>query len=200
LEAEGLQSGEEDGCDYMFEVAGVEAGVEVVNDSTHGLSGNLQEEFQQRAVSVEERSQEVIGGESDVQMGHIEYVLGDIVDPVVHADLAAGRAEASFTGEGDTMLILAAMTDPTCIATIGVTAEQHTLNNVPDVSLLIEGIFVGQREVAVALPVVEEYLAEAIITGWVIKRLPGGASLILKEWWVFDGEVSGYCVTGKNMQ
>jgi transcriptional regulator with XRE-family HTH domain len=103
------------------------------------LSGNLQEEFQQRAVGVEERPQEVIDGEGDVQVGHIEHVFGDIVDQVVHADLAAGGAETGFAGEGDAMLILAAGAEIAGIAAIRVTAEQHTLNDVPDVSLLIEG-------------------------------------------------------------
>ena len=64
---------------------------------------------------------------------------------------------------------------------------------------LIERDFVGQAEIAVVLPVVEEYLTKAVVPGWVVERLPGGGSLILKEWWVFDGEVSGY-VTGKNVQ
>jgi hypothetical protein len=34
--------------------------------------------------------------------------------------------------------------------------------------------------------VVEEYLAKAVMTGWMAERLPGGESLILKEGWVFD--------------
>jgi hypothetical protein len=65
------------------------------------------------------------------------------------------------------------------------------LEDVPDVSLLIEGDFIGQAEVAVTIPVVEEYLAKAVVPGGVIERLPGGEGLILKEGWFFDGEVSG---------
>ena len=65
------------------------------------------------------------------------------------------------------------------------------MDDVPDVSLLMEGDFVGQAEVAVAIPVVEEYLSKAVMTGWVVERMPGGESLILKEGWFFDGEVSG---------
>jgi hypothetical protein len=34
--------------------------------------------------------------------------------------------------------------------------------------------FIGQAEVAIAIPVVEEYHTKAIMTGWVIERLPGG--------------------------
>jgi hypothetical protein len=80
------------------------------------------------------------------------------------------------------MLILAAGTDPTGITALRITAEHHTLDDVPDVSLLIEGDFVGQTKVAVALPMVEEYLSKAVVTGRVVERLPGGASLIKKEW------------------
>ncbi|MGD0751691.1 MAG: hypothetical protein ABSA23_09805 [Anaerolineales bacterium] len=109
-----------------------------------------------------------------MQVGHIEHVFGDIVDPVVHADLAAGRAEAGFAGEGDAMLILAAGTYPAYVTAIRVTAEQHALNDVSDVSLLIEGDFIGQTEVAVAIPVVEEYLAKVVMTGWMAERMVGG--------------------------
>jgi len=59
--------------------------------------------------------------------------------------------------------------------------------DVSDVSLLIEGDFIGQAEVAVALPVVEEYIAEAVMPGGVIERVPGGASLIRKGGCSFDG-------------
>ena len=76
-------------------------------------------------------------------MRHIEVVFGDIVDPVFHADFATGGAEAGLAVEGDAMLILAAGTDPAGITAIWVTAEHHALNDVPDVSLLIEGDFVS---------------------------------------------------------
>ena len=29
---------------------------------------------------------------------------------------------------------------------------------------------------------IEKYLVKAVMTGWMAERLPGGASLILKEW------------------
>jgi hypothetical protein len=100
-------------------------------------------------------------------MGHIEHIFGDIVDPVIHADLATRGTEAGLAGEGDAMLILAAGAYPSGIAALRITAEQHALDDVPDVSLLIEGDFIGQAEVAVAIPVVEEYLAKAVIpVGW----------------------------------
>ena len=84
------------------------------------------------------------------------------------------------------MLILAAGADPSCVAALRVTAKQHTLDNVSDVSLLIEGDFIGQAEIAVALPVVQEYLARAVVRGWVVERLPGGEGLILRGKKVFD--------------
>jgi len=38
-----------------------------------------------------------------------------------------------------------------------------------------------QAEVAGAIPVVEEYRAKAVMTGWMAERMPGGESLIQKE-------------------
>ena len=69
------------------------------------------------------------------------------------------------------MLIMAAGAYPAGVTALRVTAKHHALNDVSDVSLLIEGDFVGQTEVAVALPVVEEYLSKAVVTGGVIERL-----------------------------
>jgi len=40
--------------------------IKIFQDFTDGLSGKLQEEFQQQAVGVEERPQEVVGGEGDM--------------------------------------------------------------------------------------------------------------------------------------
>jgi hypothetical protein len=70
-------------------------------------------------------------------MRNFQHVLGDVVDPVIHADLPARGAKACLAGERDAMLILAAGTYPTCIAAPQVTAKYHALNDVPDVSLLI---------------------------------------------------------------
>jgi hypothetical protein len=126
-----------------------------------------------------------------MQVRNFQHVFGDIVDPIIHADLAARGTEACLAGEGDAQLIVAAGTKITGIAAFRVTAKHHALNNVPDVSLLIEGHFIGQAEVAVTVPVVEEYLAEAVMPGWVIER-PGGEGLILKRGLVFDGEISDY--------
>ena len=103
--------------------------IKIFQDFTDGLSGKLQKEFQQQAVGVEERPQEVVGGEGDMLVGHIEHVFGDIVDPVVHADLPAGGTKACFAGEGDAMLILAAGTKITGVAALRVTAKHHALND-----------------------------------------------------------------------
>ena len=125
-----------------------------------------------------------------MQVRNFQHVFGDIGYPVIHTNFSARGAEAGFAGEGDAMLILAAGTDPTGITALRITAEHHTLDDVPDVSLLIEGDFVGQAEVAIALPMVEKYLAKAVMAGGVVERLPGGEIVILKGGMVFDCEVS----------
>jgi hypothetical protein len=117
-----------------------------------------------------------------MQVGNFQHVFGDIGYPVIHTNFSARGAEAGFAGEGDTMLILAAGAYPAGVAAFRIAAEHHSLNDVSDISLLIEGDLIGQAEVAVALPMVEEYLSKAVVTGRVVERLPGGASLIKKEW------------------
>ena len=92
------------------------------------------------------------------------------------------------------MLILAAGADSACVAALRITAKQHTLDDIQDVSLLIEGDFIGRAEVAVALPVIE-YLPEAVMPGGVVERL-GREGLILKSELVFDGNASDCCATG----
>ena len=76
-----------------------------------------------------------------MQVRNFQHVFGDIGYPVIHTNFSARGAEACLAGEGDAMLILAAGTNPTALR---VTAKYHTLDNVSDVSLLIEGDFVGQ--------------------------------------------------------
>lgn len=63
----------------------------------------------------------------------------------------------------------------------------------PRKGLLTEADFASLAEVAGAIPVVEEYLAKAVMTNGVVERMPGVESLILKEKWVFDGEGFGLC-------
>jgi len=70
-------------------------------------------------------------------------------------------------------------TYPMGITALRVTAEHHALKDIPDISLLIEGDFIGQAEVAVTLPMIEEYLTKAVVPSWVVER-PGREGLILK--------------------
>jgi hypothetical protein len=58
-----------------------------------------------------------------VEMGHIQQVAGDVVDPVIHPDLAAGGAEAGFAGEGDEKLVLTARANIASVATVRVATE-----------------------------------------------------------------------------
>jgi hypothetical protein len=117
-----------------------------------------------------------------MQVRNFQHVLGDIGYPVINTNFSARWAKACLAGEGDTMLIMAAGAYPAGVTALRIAAEHHALNDVSDISLLIEGDLVGQTEVAVALPMVEEYLSKAVVTGRVVERLPGGASLIKKEW------------------
>jgi hypothetical protein len=90
------------------------------------------------------------------------------------------------------MLILAAGAYPAGVTALRIAAEHHALNDVSDVSLLIEGDFISQAEVAVALPVVEEYFTKAVVPDRVVERLPGVVSF---RWGCF----SGYCVPDKRV-
>ena len=83
---------------------------------------------------------------------------------------------------------MAAVTNPTGKAALQVMTKHHALNDVPYVRLLIEGDFVGQTEVAVALPMVEKYLTKAVVPGRVVET-PEREGLILKGRYVYDGEV-----------
>jgi hypothetical protein len=53
------------------------------------------------------------------------------------------------------------------------------LDDLLDVSVLIGWDFDGQAKIVLAIPVVEEYLAKAALTGWIAERISGGDSLIL---------------------
>ena len=79
-----------------------------------------------------------------MQMRSFQHVYGDVVDLGIYFDFSARRAETGFAGEGDTQLILAAGTDPTGITALRIKAEHHTSDDASDVSLLIEGDFIGQ--------------------------------------------------------
>jgi hypothetical protein len=80
-----------------------------------------------------------------MQVRNLQSVFGDVVDPVIHANFSAGRAEAGLAGEGNAQLIVAAGTDPAGITALQITAEHHSLDDVSDVSLLIEGTLSARR-------------------------------------------------------
>jgi hypothetical protein len=98
-------------------------------------------------------------------MGHIQQIAGDVVDPVIHPDLATGGAEAGFTGERNTKLVLTARTDVESVAAVGVATEHQALDDLASVSALVRRNFFFQAPVAPAVPMIEEDLAEAVVAG-----------------------------------
>jgi len=117
--------------------------------------------------------------------GHIEHVFGDIVprgacrkkDKSVSYRRRGRDAHSGSRG------------DPACITALRVTAEQHALNDISDVSWLIEGDCIRQADVARAIPVIEEYLTKAVVPGGV-GRKAGKGGFDSEGRLVFDGEVS----------
>lgn len=75
-------------------------GIEIAQHFAHGLQGGGQQDFQQRTLVVEERTQDTIGGEREMEMRHIQQVPRDGVDPRIDFHLAATGAESGFAGEG----------------------------------------------------------------------------------------------------
>ena len=65
-------------------------GVELFGQFANGLGRCFEEQLQERAVGVEEGPEEVIDGESDVEVGDVMEVPGDVGNPVIDFDLAAG--------------------------------------------------------------------------------------------------------------
>jgi YD repeat-containing protein len=89
-------------------------------------------------------------------------------------DLAAGGAEAGFAGEGDEKLVLTARANIASVATVRVATEHQALDDLIDVGPLIWGHFVFQPQIVPAVPVVEEDLAEAVVTGGMVGATPRG--------------------------
>lgn len=139
--------------------------VEVCQDFPHGLNGHPQEHLQESALAVEEGAQQIIDRQGDVDVRNIEQVPGDIIDPIVHADLTAGRAEAGLAGKGNFVLIPTTRADIEGVPSIRVAAEHHALNCFADVCLLIRGDFLRQAQVAPDVPVVAENLSPAVGLG-----------------------------------
>ena len=104
-----------------------------------------------------------------MEVRDIEQVTSDVVDPIVDAYLAAGRAEASLAGERYTTLVLATRADIAGITGIGIAAGHETLDDLSDVGTLVWGDFGFQALVAPAVPMVTEYLTEEIVVGGVMR-------------------------------
>jgi hypothetical protein len=146
--------------------------VELLRQLADGLGCGFQEQLQERAVGVEEGPEEVVDGEGDVEVGHVEEITGDVGNPVIDFDLAARRTEAGFAGEGDATVETAAGADVAGVAGTGVTTEDHTFDGFADVGTLV---WRDQLEVQVApaIPVFTEYAAKAVVGGGVGGIAPG---------------------------
>jgi len=130
-------------------------------------------------VDVEAGPQQVVDGEGDVEMRDVVEVAGDVGNPVVDADLAAGGAEASLAGERDTTVKPTTGTDVAGVAAVGVAAEDHALNGLADVGLLIGRDLACEAQVTPTIPVIAEDVAEAVVGGGMIGVTPGGRCLML---------------------
>ena len=105
-------------------------------------------------------------------MRDIEQVTSDVVDPIVDAYLAAGRAEASLAGERYTTLVLATRADIAGITGIGIAAGHETLDDLSNISTLIWGNFVFQAQVTPVVPVVAEDLSKTVVSSGMVGLLP----------------------------
>lgn len=74
LEAEGLQRGDEDGCDLMFEVAGIETGVA---DHLHALGRNVGNQERDEIQSGAGHRLTLAGGSVDVPKGNLLSGVAD---------------------------------------------------------------------------------------------------------------------------
>jgi uncharacterized protein YqfA (UPF0365 family) len=105
---------------------------------------------------------------------YVEQVTGNVVDPVVDADLAAGGAEAGLAGERDAAVELASGADVASIAAVWIAAEHHTFDGFADVGLLIERDLVSEAQVTPGEPVVADDVAEAVVGSGTAGVTPGG--------------------------
>ena len=112
--------------------------------------------------------QEVIDGEGDVKVRNIVCVTGDVVDPVVDADLAAGGAQAGLAGEGDTAVEAGARADVAGITGAGVAAEDHAFDGFAYVTLLIGRDF-SEAQITPDVPVVAKDGTEAVVGSRMIR-------------------------------
>jgi hypothetical protein len=158
------------------EHANTHAGVDFFQQFSDGLGGAFEEHFQERAVGTEDRPEEIVDGESDVEVWHVEEVTSDIVDPVVDADLAAGGTEAGLAGEGDTAVESTAGADVAGIAAVGVAAEDHAFDALAHVGALVWRDLAFEAQVAPGVPVLAEDAPETVMGSGTTGVAPGGES------------------------
>ena len=82
---------------------------------------------------MEEGPQQIIDGQGDVEMEHLKQVAGNIIHPIVNPDFAAGGTEARFAGKRNAQVVLTPWTDIAGVTGVGVTTEQHALDDSADV-------------------------------------------------------------------
>ncbi len=156
--------------------ADANAGIEINHQFMDGLRRRLQEHLQKRAVGVEDRPQEVVGSEGDVEVRDIQQVVGDVVDPIVHTDRSAElatkpchrRGRSGFCRTpwaGDEKLVLTARANIASVATVRVATEQQALDDLAKVSALVGRNCFFQAQIAPVMPMIEEDLTEAVVAG-----------------------------------
>ena len=162
-----------DGVDYANADTRIQLVYQFADDPSAalrtGLGPGLQEDLQAGAVGVEARPQQVVSGEGDVEVRDFEEITGNVVNPIVDAHLAAGRAEAGLAGERDMALVLATGADIAGITGIGIAAGYETLDDLSDVGTLVRRDFVFQALVAPGVPVIAKDLTEEVVAGGVMR-------------------------------
>ena len=81
---------------------------------------------------------------------------GDVGNPIVHPDLAAGRAEAGLAGKGDAAVVRTARADVAGVAAIGIAAQDQASDDLTDVEALVWEHLVFQAQVAPGGPGLSE--------------------------------------------
>jgi hypothetical protein len=119
-------------------------------------------------VGVGEGPEEVVDGEGDVEVRHVVEIAGDVGNPVIDFDLAAGGAEAGLAREGDTTVEATARADVTGVAGAGVAAEDHAFDGLADLGALVWWGLVFETQMAPGVPVVAEDVTEAVVGGGMI--------------------------------
>jgi Zn ribbon nucleic-acid-binding protein len=148
--------------------------VELLRQLADCVRCGFEEQLQERAVGVEEEPEEIVDGEGDVKVGHVVEIAGDVGNPVIDFDLAAGRAEAGLARERDTAVKAAAGADIAGIAGAGIAAEDHAFDDLANVGALIGWDLVCETQMAPGVPMIAEDAAEAVVGGGVIGVAPRG--------------------------